>query len=77
MPIHEALQIASDLHGWSPAKIAVTVDKSEQSARSWLKGAAEMGASDYQTLRKELPDFADLVDGKLTFVDGHLKAQVA
>lgn len=64
MPICEALRIAAEKEGWSPARIAVTVDKSEGSARQWLKGAAEMSASDYQTLRRELPGFADLVDGK-------------
>jgi predicted transcriptional regulator len=64
MEIDEALAIAAERAGWSPTKIAATVGKSEASARAWLKGAAEMGASDYQTLRQELPGFADLVDGK-------------
>ena len=64
MKISDALAIAAEKAGWSPARIAVTVDKSEASARQWLKGNAEMGASDYQTLRRELPGFADLVDGK-------------
>lgn len=64
MEICEALTIAAERAGWSPARIAVAVNKSEASARQWLKGAAEMGASDYQTLREDLPGFADLVDGK-------------
>lgn len=63
MDIAEALRISAKRNGWSPAKIAATIDRSEQSARAYLKGDSEMGASAYQALRRELPGFADLVDG--------------
>lgn len=60
--IAAALQKAAEEAGWSPARIAATVGRSEQAARAWLKGDSEMGASAYQKLRVELPGFADLVD---------------
>ena len=63
--IAAALRAAAEREGWNATRIAATVGKSEASARQWLKGSAEMSASDFQVLRNELPGFANLVDAKV------------
>lgn len=64
MQADEALRIAAERASWSPAQIAAVTGRSESAARRWLSGETQMKASEFQTLRRDLPGFAELVDGK-------------
>jgi ribosome-binding protein aMBF1 (putative translation factor) len=64
MTIDEALREAAARTGWSPTKIAAEVDATEQSARAWLKGRKTPTGDTLMKLRRAIPGFADLLDGK-------------
>lgn len=64
MEIREALRIAAEQAGWSPTKIAAEVGVAEKTAKKWLAGDNKPAVDQFQELRRVLPAFADLVDGK-------------
>jgi len=64
MPIDEALRACMAREGWSFAKVAATAGVAEPTARRWARGERAMSGPGLMALRRELPGFADLLDGK-------------
>jgi predicted transcriptional regulator len=64
MEIHAALEKAMTAAGWTVTEVAVAAGLTESAIRKTLNGGG-MRADSYQRLRKELPGFAELVDGKV------------
>lgn len=50
--------------GWTPTQVAAVAGVSESAIRKNLDGTNGMRAESFQRLRKDLPGFANLVDGK-------------
>ena len=63
MDISSALKKAIADAGWTPTEAAAAAGLTEGAIRKTLGGGG-MRAESYQKLRKELPGFAELVDGQ-------------
>lgn len=63
MDISKALNLAMTRAGWNPTQVAAVAGVTESAIRKTLDGGG-MRAESFQRLRKDLPGFANLVDGK-------------
>jgi DNA-binding transcriptional regulator YiaG len=65
MKISDALVAATRKAGLSPVQVAALVSVSESTVTRWLSGATTPRAEQFMMLRKGVPGFADLMDGKV------------
>lgn len=64
MNLELALFQAAEKAGWSVTKVAAEAGVTEGQARKWLAGTAKPRFEQLQALRRNLPGFADRLDGK-------------
>lgn len=57
--IAEALRESAAQAGWNATRLAAEVEKSEQSARQWMRGEAMLSGPDLLKLLRTMPGLAE------------------